>query len=176
MYKVIDNFLPVLAFKDLQTSLLSAEFPWYLNKTKVSPDHNTNDVYDFQFTHTFYTNFFPTSSLIGVLNPLLESLDPSAILRIKANLTTPTPKIIEYGMHTDYGVTDGKFFTGKTAVFYVNTNDGLTIFEDGSKVESVENRIVIFDSNIKHTGTSCTDSRYRVVLNINFFEWEFNNG
>ena len=33
-----------------------------------------------------------------------------------------------------------------------------------------ENRIVIFDNNLKHTGTTCTDTNRRVVMNINFYE------
>ena len=59
-----------------------------------------------------------------------------------------------------------------TAVFYVNTNNGYTIFESGEKVSSVENRMVIFDSNILHTGTTCTDERVRCVLNFNYYEWK----
>ena len=35
-----------------------------------------------------------------------------------------------------------------TSIFYVNTNNGYTKFEDGSIVESVANRMLIFDSNL----------------------------
>ena len=49
----------------------------------------------------------------------------------------------------------------------MNTNDGYTEFENGHRVESVANRVVIFDSNIKHTGVSCTDEKRRVVINFN---------
>ena len=41
--------------------------------------------------------------------------------------------------------------------------------EDGTKVESIGNRLVTFDSHIKHSGTSCTDQKYRLVLNMNYF-------
>ena len=40
---------------------------------------------------------------------------------------------------------------------------------NGDKVESVKNRIVIFDSNIPHTGTTVTNKQRRVVLNINYY-------
>ena len=56
----------------------------------------------------------------------------------------------------------------KTAIFYINTNNGYTLFEDGTKVESVENRICIFPYYMKHTGTTCTDKNQRVVININY--------
>ena len=37
-----------------------------------------------------------------------------------------------------------------TSILYINTNDGYTKFEDGTIVESVENRLVTFDSRMKH--------------------------
>ena len=55
------------------------------------------------------------------------------------------------------------------ALLFLNTNDGYTKFEDGTKVESIANRMVIFPTNIKHTGTTCTDQQSRIVLNINWF-------
>ena len=51
----------------------------------------------------------------------------------------------------------------------MNTCDGYTSFENGGIVESVENRIVIFDSNKRHTGTSLTNDSRRIVININYF-------
>jgi len=39
-----------------------------------------------------------------------------------------------------------------------------------SKVESVANRLVEFDSNLEHTGSSCTDENIRVVINLNYFK------
>ena len=44
----------------------------------------------------------------------------------------------------------------------------LTLFKD-KKINSVENRIIIFNSNIEHTGTSTTNANYRMVLNLNYF-------
>ena len=35
---------------------------------------------------------------------------------------------------------------------------------------SKENRIVIFDNNKRHSGTTCTNQLARYVLNINFYE------
>ncbi len=57
----------------------------------------------------------------------------------------------------------------KTSIFYVNTNNGYTKFEDGTIVESVANRMVIFPANIKHTGTTCSDEKRRVVINFNYY-------
>ena len=51
----------------------------------------------------------------------------------------------------------------------MNTNNGYTIFEDGTKVESVANRLLTFHGNTKHAASSCSDQHRRVVLNINYY-------
>ena len=56
----------------------------------------------------------------------------------------------------------------KTAIFYCNTNDGYSLFKDGTKVKSIKNRIVIFNNDIYHTGTTCTNEKIRSVINFNF--------
>ena len=55
----------------------------------------------------------------------------------------------------------------RSAILYVNTNTGGTKFKNGRFVKSVENRMVIFDSNMIHAGITCTKDR-RVVANFNF--------
>ena len=72
-------------------------------------------------------------------------------------------KIKPFGLHTDAP------FKCKTAILYINTNNGITIFETGEEIKSEENKIVMFPSNLKHTGTTHTDEKVRVVLNINYF-------
>ena len=56
----------------------------------------------------------------------------------------------------------------KTAILYINTCNGWTQFKKGGKVKCVENRMVIFDSNLEHTGFSCTDQKRKVVVNFNY--------
>ena len=56
----------------------------------------------------------------------------------------------------------------KTIVYYINTNNGYTEFENGVRVESVSNRACIFDSNLKHTGVTCTNEKRRVMINFNY--------
>jgi len=40
---------------------------------------------------------------------------------------------------------------------------------NGMKVNSVENRLIIFDSNEKHRAVTTTDTSRRVVINFNYF-------
>ena len=54
----------------------------------------------------------------------------------------------------------------------INDNNGYTYFEDGSKVYSKARRLIRFDSNIKHSGTTHTDAKHRFVININYIPKE----
>ena len=68
------------------------------------------------------------------------------------------------GFHIDF-----HYEHSRTAIFYVNTNNGYTEFEDGTKVESVANRFVSFAGDLLHRGVSQTDTKERVVINFNYF-------
>jgi len=102
---------------------------------------------------------------VGVLEPMIHKMNEHVpvkeLIRVKANLK---PKTIEHehgGFHVDY-------YDVITGIFYINTNNGWTNFKNGAKVESVENRMVIFDSNLEHEGVTCTDEDRRVVINFNY--------
>ena len=83
--------------------------------------------------------------------------------RIKGNLNTRTVFHRKTGWHYDYA-------DMTTAILYLNTNNGWTEIEGYGKINSVANRVVIFDSNLKHTGVTTTDEKIRVMLNFNYEE------
>ena len=162
--KIEDDFLEQKEFDELQTFLMGNSLAWFYNNQIVSGD----DVDKFQFIHLFFSDWVPISSLMNILNPILIKIDPIKLWRIKANLLTRTSNIVENEFHQDAGEHEKLSKQWTTAIFYMNTNNGYTEFEDGTKVESVANRIVIFPTNTKHRGTSCTDERTRVVINFNY--------
>ena len=41
--------------------------------------------------------------------------------------------------------------------------------EDGTKIESVANRVLLFDSSRPHSSTRCTDQKVRVNINLNYY-------
>lgn len=164
-YKVVDNLLQPDDLKSLQNLLLNPDFPWYYNPGINYDKEADKDPYIFQFTHTFYDKFNFLSSYSEAILPLLSAIDPVSLVRVKANLNTISPNHVAGGYHTDYDD-----FECITAVFYVNTNNGYTEFINGEKVESVENRLLLFPSKFLHTGVTQTDVSARVVININFFE------
>ena len=168
--EIIDNFLEQKDFDELQTIIMGSEFNW-VYRTTIDYE---NDVDKYQFIHGFYEKCFPISPVIEILNPIINTIDVYALLRIKANLLTRTPDIIKNQFHTDTGgMSEEKLKQWTTSIFYVNTNNGYTEFEDGTKVESIANRMVFFPSNVKHRGTSCTDEKTRVVINFNYFSRHF---
>ena len=150
------------------------EIKWEYQDTIVSFDKNEPFAYDskdcYQFIHTFFSAGWPLlsngrSESCYILDPLLKRLNPYYLLRIKANLRPKSHRIIHSQFHIDLGENTGQ----KTAIYYLNTNNGYTLFERGStRVDSIANRLVIFDGSERHCGTSCTDQKLRMVLNINY--------
>jgi len=164
---IYDNYLPNLEFQLIKTQLFNRNFPWYLSQVLQPGEGNNTNVtesYNFQMVHLFYKDFIPQSSGMELLNPIITKLNPRALLRIKANLTFKTSKIIEHGYHTDLPDTE----QCTTGVYYLNSTDGYTKFSNGEMIEGIENRLVLFDSRLSHTGTTCTNADARCVLNINF--------
>jgi hypothetical protein len=157
--KIINNALIEEEFLKISNNFTSAYFPWFISKGILIGQDN------YQFTHLFYKDFLIRSDQFGLIEPILKILNPSAIIRIKANLLPKSDKITEHGMHVDVEIKNSK-----TAVYYVNTNNGYTKFENDKKINSLANTLVIFNSNIKHTGTTCTNEDYRIVLNFNYFK------
>jgi hypothetical protein len=155
---VIENFLKKDDLNNLKNQFLSNTFPWYFQDFKVEKNDG-----DFQYTHLFFDNNRINSNYFDLIEPFLSLLNIKSIVRIKLNLTTRENKIKKFKFHTDFD------FNCKTAIFYLNTNNGKTIFKNKKEIESVENRIVMFSSNLEHTGTTHTDTQYRMVLNLNYF-------
>ena len=72
-------------------------------------------------------------------------------------------------MHIDQDIKNNKKL--KTAIYYVNTNNGYTKFKkNNKKIISEKNKLIIFDNDLEHTGSTCTDDRLRVVINFNYVE------
>jgi len=157
--KIIDNFIDDKSFKNLSDAMLGVEFPWYYNSTKSSIDDQEN----FQFTHIFFSEETIKTSQWKLIVPIIEKLEVKDLIRVKANMTPKKDTNYKYPMHTD---TDLK--SHKTSVFYVNTNNGGTIFQNGKKTKSKTNRLVEFDSHQSHAGVDCTDQKVRVVINFNY--------
>ena len=155
--KIIDNFLEDTVFKGIQNFVMGDYFPWYFNDFKS----DGYDTHNYQFTHTIVREGGVQSDFFQYMEPFFKGLEVKEIFRVKMNLTTRTEKLYNHLYHTD-------FKDCTTAIFYMNTNNGKTIFKHGEEVNSVANRMVIFNSNLEHAATSHTDEKTRVVVNFNY--------
>lgn len=167
--KIIDNFLEQTDFNNVKNILMGNSIDWSFQSSILRNDYkyktSCEEKDNYQFIHRFYNFFEPTSDYYNCLFPFFHQskLDPKALVRVKANLNPRTDTHVIHGYHRDLD------FLCKTAVYYVNTNNGFTVFSNGEKVESIANRIVIFNSNLMHSGSTCTDEKSRIVINFNYF-------
>ena len=161
-YKIIDNALSHEEFYNIKDSILNPHFSWNLITGVTTEKESLPTHASFYFSHIFWDGFEiePQSQMFA---PLLNLMDCKALLRIKGNCYPSTPEIIKHGKHADYS------FPHKGAIFYLNTNNGLTILEDEVEVESIENRLLLFDPSKMHTSTTCTDAKCRINVNFNYF-------
>ena len=160
--KIIDNALSQKHFLALKLFMMN-ECDWYFSESIVTGEDENFPMCC--LTHAFYDYKDYTvhcSSSYNFLLPIINILQPTSLIRIKANMYINQNKFVEHDLHTD---SDKDI---NAALFYVNTNNGKTIFEDGTEIDSVENRLVIFKGNTPHRSTNCTDQYRRVNINFNY--------
>ena len=89
-----------------------------------------------------------------------------SVLRMRANLFVNTSTVYEYQMHTDYP------FSHSAAILSLNTCDGYTGIEDEdgqiTKVDSVANRVVLYDAGKNHCSSTTSDANARFNIIVNF--------
>jgi len=169
---VIDDALPKEVANRIERMLKHSDFPWYWGTVFYSgQDATSNDTLDdgceeldnSQLCHIFHNGKSFEGDYANKLQALYDLLQIKAFVRVKANLVPKRDRIFRHGFHYDQS------FLCKVAVYYVNNTNGYTEFENGKKVYGVKNRLVIFPSNMKHSGSTCTNAKARFVINFNFF-------
>ena len=162
--QIIPNFIEDKIIQEDIKNTLTGErsIPYYYNDYIV----DGNDKSDFHFVHFLYENNIHSHECSPmfdkILSPLIGRLKFNYLIRAKVNLYTRKSEFIQTGMHTD---TKTPHMVG---LYSVNTNNGYTLFKDGTKVESIENQMVIFDGLREHCSVAQTDTNIRVNININF--------
>ena len=155
--QISPNFLKHYTLTELKNIVTDKNFRWYFRQSKGEPEQYNNLLY---YDHQFSEDVTP--KLKRMLSAICIQLDAIAVLRININSTPRNAP--EQTWHTDWQIST----PSKTCIIYLNDNDGYTEFED-SKVESVANTAVVFDTNVKHRGVPPTNVDRRLVLNINYF-------
>jgi hypothetical protein len=181
MFEIIDNFLTDDCLKTLQDYFLTPQCEWHYNP-KLTGDESYNNLGSFGFTIRLHWNQSFVDTLAGNLSTQLvfttlrqvnKFTDKTyEIVRVRGDMTMFNPSIHQHELHTDFS------YEHMTAIFYVNTSDGNTLLYDreGKKllveVEPVENRVLIFDGLLQHTGHSPSKHKSRVLINMNFMTKE----
>ena len=161
-YEVVDNFLSDSDFKLIHDTMMSYSFPWYYHSSVVWKETQYDNHKNFFFGHPFFMDG-QESLFYHILKPLLFKLQVNKVIRIKGNLYPNVDELYQDEMHQDFE------FEHLGALYYVNTNNGFTVLENGTKIESVANRVLLFDSSRPHSSTRCTDQKVRVNINLNYY-------
>jgi len=161
--KIEDNFLSDVDFNELYNHINNPYFPWYFYSKTFEDNYKD---FEFQHTHIAFDHLKggENGNTLKLFQPLLDKLNIKNLLRLKVNSNTQTQKLIKYKLHID----QPDILNSKTSIFYLNTNNGYTYFKDNTKVKSLKNRLITFDTNTLHSGTNCTDIPRRLLVNINY--------
>ena len=170
--KVVDNFLPIFEFAPMKSEIEGANFPWYWQENSHANYFDGEWKADSvpQLCHGFIEDRKDISDWYNIFrfSTIFKKLDVEIIDKFKVNCNYKTSENNIGWFHTDF--TDDRKDTMTTSIFYLNSNNGGTKFEDGTFVNSVSNRMVTFDCSLKHAPVSCKDSDRRVVASINYLK------
>ena len=177
MFKIIDNFLSVSYLQDLQDYFLTPQCDWHFNPDITSNNTDkSNGAFGFAIRLHWNQMFVENRSGMLCRALILSSQDkvtevtevPHLVVRARADMTLYNPEKHVHEVHTDYS------YEHTTAIFYLNTSDGNTLLYDREgkellkEVEPIENRLLIFDGLLQHTGHSPSNHKCRTLLNMNF--------
>ena len=164
---IFENFLPAEYFNQLTGMFIATKkFPWNYISTVAYGKESLSEKNSklFYMIHTLYIDDKPDSPHFEYIEPLLKSdkLKIKSLLRARVLLFPNTSIVHEHPLHTDFN------FSHNAILLYLNNCDGYTKFSDGTKVDSVENRLVKFDGSVLHSSSTTSNTKARFVLSINY--------
>lgn len=162
--KIIDDFLPLKELKSTQKAIFHQDFSWKMPPLNATCNSNGDFMY---FNHFFFDNYLETCDLYNpIIVPILKRLNCAAVISIKSLIIFN--KLFEKcDWHTDH------CHDATTAILYLNNCNGgteLKVNDEIKFIQSKENRIVIFPSQIDHRACTSTDSDLRYIINFNYFQ------
>jgi hypothetical protein len=176
--RVVDQAAP--GFAELQSRILEPGFPWHYARATREDDGEENPwlrgwvhmVYDHGKWYS-HDGEFILKQIVAMMGAVAEPI--VNIYRIRIVLNTITDRPYLSGAHVDF------VWPHKTALLYINDADGDTViyeelcesgrpqtFTVAEQIAPAANRLVLFDGQRFHTGTTPTRTARRVVLNVNY--------
>ncbi len=170
--KVVDNFLDDEWFKVMQNNIVwNNDFPLFFTGNVENgygvDDPAAGEPWQYYMTHMLYNDNVPKGNLFYTISSSIFPLfsvdyNMKSLLRVKVNCYPSTAEIKEHRPHVDYK------FKHTAAILSLNTCNGFTRLADGTKIDSVENRLLLFDGSIEHNSSTTTDAKGRYNINFNF--------
>ena len=168
--KIIDNFLTDNDFNLLVSNTVGRNDGHQVQFRVVSNVENFGAIeenWSWYMINMLYSTDTPQNEICGKIYemfvPKFKKLaNFTTMIRIKMNAYPYTNVVKAHKEHIDFN------YEHIGAVFSLNTCDGYTKFSDGTKVESVANRIVFFDASKKHQSTTTSNAKLRYNINFNF--------
>jgi hypothetical protein len=161
---VINNFIDNDVFYKFSKIIFdSDEFPWYFKK-KNHPIKNY-----IQLKHTLIRNNNKEKTLCSpfvtlLLSEILKKLKAQKVYFAEITLRTRTDKIVELPPKINPDMNNQTL----TAILFLNTNNGYTHVTGTDKIESIENRVIIFPTYTSYFQTTTSNENFRAVLTIEY--------
>jgi len=190
---VIENAVPELLFRRLQSEMMSFSPEWhYMDSTAYRTHPDSNDA---SFTHTVLFDGQKTSDLLFLYESALlaglskTDIKPENLIRLRCGMFVKSDKNYIHPPHVDYEIPH------KVALLYLNDSDGDTFlynekYDRGNEfrlnprdyytmklmekvtvdmsIKPKENTMVVFDGLTYHSSSSPVESSRRIVINCNF--------
>ena len=168
--KIIDNFLTDNDFNLLVSNTIGRNDGQQVQFRVVSNVENFGAIeenWSWYMINMVYLMDAPQNEICGKIYQMFvpkfkELANFRTMIRIKINAYPYTNVVKEHKKHIDFN------YEHIGAVFSLNTCDGYTKFSDGTKVESIANRIVFFDASKYHQSTTTSNAKLRYNINFNF--------
>jgi hypothetical protein len=183
--KVIDNFLPEQLFLELVNAVTANYQQWFFLPTPTGFETISEKHYAFGCDVVrlskpgVYNPTIASSKYIKLLNDQVKKeCGFRSVVRSRLDMTTYRGEQVTFHPHIDVA------FEHYTSIFYLIECDAPTIIynqkhytNDPIDISSLtvmqeimpkQNRIVIFDGNHIHTGTSALDVPRRILVNSNY--------
>ena len=166
-HKVVDDFLPKEHFDKLAKLIVwnNQTINWKLDSQIADPRDDENKSLQYWYaTSIGYWNDTPIDTTVWqITRPLVDLIeDFNVLIRIKLNFYPNTQKVLVHKTHIDYP------YSHKGALLSLNTCDGYTLLNDGTKIGSVANRMAYFDPSIPHASTTTSNQKGRFNIQINY--------
>jgi hypothetical protein len=185
---VLDNFLPKLYYESIRDEILDEDFPWWYSEDITNPDWDTPDSKKYGFSHAILkeSGQILNNALYSILRAfhceLFSITNTSNVVKSRLDMTMYSHEKVKHIPHIDMFGCDKML----TTIFYFSDTDSETIVYDKVcttkkdvmesckeelneiiRVKPRENRLLLFDGSLLHTGHSPSDCKRRILLNTN---------